>query len=66
MSDYILNYSGAQLDEAINKVKNGYILPSGKPEPITKNGNDIDIAKYERIDVNVPIPALPTAEGASF
>ena len=28
MSEYYMSHTGEELDEAINKVKNGYILPS--------------------------------------
>ena len=52
MSEYYMSHSGSELDEAISKVKNGYILPTGTTE-ITKNGSH-DVSEYETAIVSVP------------
>ncbi len=54
MSEYYLDYTGAQLDDAINKVRNGYILPSGNSPTITTNGTH-DVKSYENAVINVPV-----------
>ena len=51
MSEYYMSHSGSELDEAISKVKNGYILPSGQLE-ITSNGT-FDVKTFERAAVNI-------------
>lgn len=51
MSEYYMSHSGSQLDEAISKVKNGYILPSGQLE-ITSNGT-FDVKTFEHASVDV-------------
>ncbi len=55
MSEYYLGYTGEQLDDAINKVRSGYILPSGNSPTITTNGTH-NVKNYENAIVNVPVP----------
>ena len=55
MSEYYLNYTGAQLDDAINKVRSGYILPS-EIINISSNVQDMDIKNGKILNVNVPVP----------
>ncbi|MBQ8209912.1 MAG: hypothetical protein IJZ35_04960 [Clostridia bacterium] len=51
MSEYCMSHNGAQLDEAISKVKNGYVLPSGEVE-ITESGT-FDVTEYAQAKVNI-------------
>lgn len=37
----------------VNKIPDNYIVPSGTKD-ITANGNDIDVANYAKVNVNVP------------
>ena len=53
MSEYYLNYTGAQLDDAINKVRSGYILPT-EIINIVENVSNMDISKGKTLNVNVP------------
>ncbi|MBR3868068.1 MAG: hypothetical protein IKM66_02015 [Clostridia bacterium] len=53
MSEYNMSHTGAELDDAINKVKNGYILPSGNSPTITTNGTH-NVKQYENAVVSVP------------
>ena len=55
MSEYYLGFTGAQLDDAINKVRSGYVLPS-ETINITSNVQDMDISKGKKLNVNVPVP----------
>lgn len=55
MSEYYLSHTGSDLDEAINKVKNGYILPS-ETINVVKNISNMDITKGKILNVNVPVP----------
>ena len=57
MSEYKMSHTGAELDEAISKVLNGYILPIGSTE-ITENG-EYDIAAFIKAIVNVPKGVYP-------
>ena len=63
MSEYYLGFTGAQLDDAINKVRSGYILPS-EIINISSNVQDMDIKKG-KLDI-APlnrIPLLPSGPG---
>lgn len=55
MSEYNMSHTGAELDDAINKVRSGYILPSGNSPTITTNGTH-NVKNYENAVVNVPVP----------
>ena len=58
MSEYYLGFTGAQLDDAINKVRSGYILPS-EIINISSNVQDMDISKGKKLNVNVPVGITP-------
>jgi hypothetical protein len=58
MSEYYLGFTGAQLDDAINKVRSGYLLPSGNSPVITTNGTH-NVKNYENAVVNVPVGITP-------
>lgn len=51
MSEYNMSHTGSELDEAIAKVLNGYILPSDSLS-ITENGT-FDVTKFKNAVVNV-------------
>ncbi len=51
MSEYNMTHTGRELDDAINKVKSGYIKPSGNIN-ITTNGTH-NVRQYENAVVNV-------------
>ncbi len=53
MSEYNMSHTGRELDDAINKVKSGYILPSGDSDTITENGTH-PVRQYENAVVDVP------------
>lgn len=53
MSEYNMSHTGAELDDAINKVKSGYIKPSGNTT-ITSNGTH-NVKQYENAVVSVPL-----------
>lgn len=55
MSEYNLSHTGKELDDAISKVKSGYILPS-ETVNITENVTDMDITNGKLLNVNVPVP----------
>lgn len=52
MSEYIMAHTGEELDEAIAKVNNGYILPEGTKN-IKTNGVH-NVAQYNEVNVDVP------------
>lgn len=52
MSEYNMTHTGQELDAAIEKVKNGYILPSGTID-IMDNGPH-DVKNFQNANVNVP------------
>lgn len=54
MSEYNMSHTGAQLDEAIDKVKNGYILPEESIN-ISANG-EYDVTEFAKAVVSVPVP----------
>ena len=60
MSEYYLGFTGAQLDDAINKVRSGYIKPEGSM-PITENGT-FDVREKAEVKVNVPTSALKISQ----
>lgn len=51
MGTYKMTHTGKELDDAIEKVKTGYILPSGELK-ITANGTQ-DVKKYATVNVSV-------------
>lgn len=55
MSEYYLDYTGAQIDDAINKVRSGYLLPTEIID-IFENVSDMDISKGKTLNVKVPVP----------
>lgn len=57
MSEYIMSHTGTQLDEAISKVLDGYVLPS-EIINIFSNVSDMDITNGKILNVNVP-PSIP-------
>ncbi len=59
MSEYNMTHTGRELDDAINKVKNGYIQPSGNSPTITSNGTH-PVRQYENAVVNVPVKFFAT------
>ncbi len=54
MSEYFLKFSGAELDDAINKVRSGYVLPT-EVINIASNVSNMDITKGKILNVNVPV-----------
>lgn len=52
MSEYIMSHTGKELDDAINKVRDGYILPS-ETVNITENISNMDITNGKWLNVNV-------------
>ena len=42
-----------KVNVTVNAIPSQYIIPTGK-KTITANANDIDVAQYEKVDVNVP------------
>lgn len=60
MSEYNMTHTGLELDAAIDKVKNGYILPSGTKN-ITENGTH-DVKNFQNANVKVPVPNQYYAE----
>lgn len=58
MSEYIMNHTGDQLDQAIDNVLNGYIKPEGTLN-ITQNideSDPLDISIYKWLTANIEIP----------
>ena len=64
MSEYNMTHTGKELDDAINKVRSGYIMPEGAKQ-ITSNGTH-DVKAYENAIVDVPVSkwALGTLTGS--
>ena len=63
MSEYIMNHTGEQLDEAISKVLNDYIKPEGTINITEKDNNtEVDVTKYALAKVQIPIPTFTTEE----
>lgn len=63
MSEYVMNHTGEQLDEAIDKVLNGYIKPEGTINITEKDNNtEVDVTKYALAKVQIPIPTFTTEE----
>ena len=54
MSEYNMSHTGAELDDAINKVQSGYLLPIGSVS-IAENGTH-DVSEFAQAVVNVPVP----------
>lgn len=52
MSEYNMTHTGRELDDAINKVNEGYINPEGETD-ITENGTH-DVRNFAIAKVNVP------------
>ena len=53
MSEYYMSHTGAELDDAINKVRTGYVFPSETID-ITANISGRDITNGKILNVNVP------------
>ena len=63
MSEYIMNHTGEQLDEAIDKVLNGYIKPEGTLNITEEDNNtEVDVTRYALAKVQIPIPTFKTKE----
>lgn len=60
MSEYYMSHTGAELDEAINKVKNGYVLPTEVINIVQNNISNIDITNGKTLNVNVPVKHFAT------
>lgn len=55
MSEYNMTHTGRELDDAINKVKSGYVLPFDVYN-IYSNVSDLDITMGKILNVDVPVP----------
>lgn len=55
MSEYYMTHTGAELDEAISKVKSGYVMPA-EIINIVSNVSNMDITNGKTLNVNVPVP----------
>lgn len=53
MSEYNMSHTGQELDEAIRKVKEGYVLPTEEIN-INSNVSNMDITNGKTLNVNVP------------
>lgn len=63
MSEYIMNHTGGQLDEAIDKVLNEYIKPEGTLNITEKDNNtEVDVTRYALAKVQIPIPTFKTTD----
>lgn len=55
MSEYNMTHTGRELDDAINKVKSGYVLPT-ETYNITSEVRDLDITMGKTLNVIMSIP----------
>lgn len=54
MSEYVMNHTGKQLDEAIDKVLNGYIKPENTIDITEEDNNtEVDVTKYALAKVQI-------------
>lgn len=61
MSEYQLQCTGAELDEAIQKVNSNYILPKDTIYITEEHNNtSVDVTKYALASVQIPIPTFTT------
>lgn len=57
--ELILNCTGEQIDEAIQKFNKGWVLPD-EIITIEENVEDLNIVKGKLLNVRVPIPTFKT------
>jgi hypothetical protein len=63
MADYSLQYTGAALDDAIEKVQSGYILPAGDIQ-INENGT-YDVTEYASASVSIAQTGIDTSDATA-